>query len=281
MRLSLTTPQKVKPSSMNARRPNIRRAATVEDRRVTATEADSLRDLAVSLGVGADTLTAAHQMYLRALAVAAWADGIISDAEYADLGEVARLLGLPANAVETELASARGMTPQMTIPANGRAFIPATRSASPGIPPPHATNSRHVPSAPGSGSPAQSVTRPGSSWLPTRTPNRPKHAGPASSASLSSPSRCSSQCWTAVSHVAPRQFRSERRRSNAREEMCRRWTLPARSCPPVVKHLAEDECSHHPHPGVWMTPSMRTRSLASLGMADRGFINVRLHKSNA
>jgi DNA polymerase III subunit epsilon len=92
----------------------------LEDRRVTATEADSLRDLAVSLGVGADTLTAAHQMYLRALAVAAWADGIISDTEYADLGEVARLLGLPASVVETELASARGMTPQMTVPVNGR-----------------------------------------------------------------------------------------------------------------------------------------------------------------
>ena len=73
----------------------------LEDRRVTATEAESLRDLAVSLGVGAELLIAAHQMYLRALAVTAWADGVISDAEYADLGEVARLLGLPATAVDT------------------------------------------------------------------------------------------------------------------------------------------------------------------------------------
>ncbi len=67
----------------------------LEDRRVTAAEADSLHDLVVSLGVGADALTAAHQMYLRALAVAAWADGVINDAELADLGEVAHLLGLP------------------------------------------------------------------------------------------------------------------------------------------------------------------------------------------
>ena len=96
--------------------------SVLEDRRVTATEADSLRDLAVSLGVGADALIAAHQLYLRALAVTAWADGVITDAEYADLGEVARLLGFPPHAVDIELAAARGMTPQMTVPVNGRAL---------------------------------------------------------------------------------------------------------------------------------------------------------------
>jgi DNA polymerase-3 subunit epsilon len=94
--------------------------SVLEDRRVTATEAESLRDLAVSLGVGADALMDAHRMYLRALAVAAWSDGIITDAEYADLGEVARLLGFPATAVEIELAAARGAAPQMTVPVNGR-----------------------------------------------------------------------------------------------------------------------------------------------------------------
>jgi DNA polymerase-3 subunit epsilon len=94
----------------------------LEDRRVTATEADSLRDLAVSLGVGVDAVIAAHQVYLRALAVTAWADGVITDAEYADLGEVARLLGFPPHAVDIELAAVRGMTPQMTIPVNGRAL---------------------------------------------------------------------------------------------------------------------------------------------------------------
>jgi DNA polymerase-3 subunit epsilon len=96
--------------------------SVLEDRRVTATEAESLRDLAVSLGVGGDALIAAHQMYLRALAVTAWSDGVISDDECADLGEVARLMGLPAAAVDTELAAARGMTPQMTVPVNGRAL---------------------------------------------------------------------------------------------------------------------------------------------------------------
>lgn len=92
----------------------------LEDRRVTATEAESLRDLAQSLGVGADAVIAAHQAYLRALAVAAWADGVITDAEYADLGEVAHLLGFPARAVDIELDAARGMTPRVAVPVNGR-----------------------------------------------------------------------------------------------------------------------------------------------------------------
>ena len=92
----------------------------LEDRRVTATEAESLHDLAVSLGLGAEVIIAAHQTYLRALAVAAWADGVITDAEYADLGEVARLLGFPAKAVDIELATAHGMSPQMAVPVNGR-----------------------------------------------------------------------------------------------------------------------------------------------------------------
>lgn len=96
--------------------------SVLEDRRVTGTEADGLHDLAVSLGISAGAVAAAHQMYLRALAITAWADGVITDAEYADLGEVARLLGLPAHTVDTELAAARRMTPQMAVPINGRAL---------------------------------------------------------------------------------------------------------------------------------------------------------------
>lgn len=52
--------------------------------------------------------------------MAAWADGVITDAEYADLGEVARLLGFPARAVDIELATAHGMSPRMAVPVNGR-----------------------------------------------------------------------------------------------------------------------------------------------------------------
>jgi hypothetical protein len=61
-------------------------------------------------------------MYLRALAVTAWADGVITDVEYADLGEVARLLGSPARAVDVELAAARDTTQQAAVPVNGRAL---------------------------------------------------------------------------------------------------------------------------------------------------------------
>lgn len=92
----------------------------LEDRRVTTEEAQSLRELAGELGIGADAVTSAHQMYLRALAIAAWADGVVTDGEYADLTEVARLLGFPVNEVDTELATARNRAPQTKIPVNGR-----------------------------------------------------------------------------------------------------------------------------------------------------------------
>jgi DNA polymerase-3 subunit epsilon len=96
--------------------------SALEDRRVSAAEADSLHDLATALGVGADVIVAAHQMYLRALAVAAWADGVITDLEHADLGEVARLLGLPDSTVDAELAAASDTAPEMSVPVNGRAL---------------------------------------------------------------------------------------------------------------------------------------------------------------
>jgi Exonuclease len=53
---------------------------------------------------GADALIAAHQMYLRALAVTAWADGVISDAEYTDLRDPAKSFMRS----EAALASAAG-----------------------------------------------------------------------------------------------------------------------------------------------------------------------------
>jgi DNA polymerase-3 subunit epsilon len=152
--------------------------SVLEDRRVTTTEAESLRDLAVSLGVGADALVAAHQMYLRALAVTAWADGVITDGEYADLGEVAALLGFPLHAVDIELAAARGVTPQMTVPVNGRVLRAGDAGVSPGLPPLLAASWRRAPPVPGSRSPARSAARPGSWSRPTRTPSRVRHAAP-------------------------------------------------------------------------------------------------------
>lgn len=92
----------------------------LEDRRVTATEVETLRELAGELGIGADAVTVAHQMYLGALAVAAWADGVVTDAEHADLTDVSRLLGFPDSTVDIELAAARNLASQKKIPLNGR-----------------------------------------------------------------------------------------------------------------------------------------------------------------
>jgi DNA polymerase-3 subunit epsilon len=59
-------------------------------------------------------------MYLRALAVAAWADGVITDAEYADLGDAARLLGLPGGTVDTELDAAHEIAATVSVPVSSR-----------------------------------------------------------------------------------------------------------------------------------------------------------------
>jgi hypothetical protein len=71
-------------------------------------------------GCGCDALSANTQMYLRALAAAAWADGVLNEAECADLREVAWLPGLPAGAVDAELAAARDKEPDTIAPINGR-----------------------------------------------------------------------------------------------------------------------------------------------------------------
>lgn len=98
--------------------------SVLEDRRVTGIEAESLRDLAISLGLGAGAVIAAHEIYLRELAVAAWADGVITDAEYADLGDVARLLGFDAGTVDYTLAETHAMLPQAGMPINSRELHP-------------------------------------------------------------------------------------------------------------------------------------------------------------
>ncbi|HEY1705868.1 MAG TPA: exonuclease domain-containing protein [Trebonia sp.] len=79
-----------------------------------------LRELAGALGIGANAVTVAHQMYLGALAIAAWADGVVTNVERTDLTEVARLLGFPASAVDIELAAARDLAPQNKVLVNGQ-----------------------------------------------------------------------------------------------------------------------------------------------------------------
>jgi DNA polymerase-3 subunit epsilon len=65
----------------------------LEDRRVDESEGDALVETAVKWGLSKDQIDRAHKDYLNRLAVAAVADGIVSDVERWDLQLVSRLLG--------------------------------------------------------------------------------------------------------------------------------------------------------------------------------------------
>lgn len=78
------------------------------DRHLSASEQDALLDLAESLGFSLDTAMDLHRRYLTALAQAALADDIVTEAERQDLLEVAGLLGLTSEDVEIALSSAMG-----------------------------------------------------------------------------------------------------------------------------------------------------------------------------
>jgi DNA polymerase-3 subunit epsilon len=65
----------------------------LEDRHVDDSEADALLETAVRWGLRGDQVRLAHRDYLNRLAVAAVADGIVTDVERRDLKLVARLLG--------------------------------------------------------------------------------------------------------------------------------------------------------------------------------------------
>lgn len=65
----------------------------LEDRTVDDSEGEALLDTAVRWGLSTDQVRLAHREYLNRLAVAAVADGIVTDAERRDLKLVARLLG--------------------------------------------------------------------------------------------------------------------------------------------------------------------------------------------
>jgi DNA polymerase-3 subunit epsilon len=79
----------------------------LEDRHVTFAEADALIELAQRWGMSSQETREAHAEYLRALAVAALADGLISDTERRDLAEVAEWLGLGACAIDDAVTEAR------------------------------------------------------------------------------------------------------------------------------------------------------------------------------
>ncbi|WP_216205266.1 exonuclease domain-containing protein [Amycolatopsis aidingensis] len=77
------------------------------DRQISATEADSLLDIAQELGLHKADVLAAHRTYLRALARAGWEDGVITEDERRDLDAVAALLGLDHDSVDAVLEQER------------------------------------------------------------------------------------------------------------------------------------------------------------------------------
>ena len=82
------------------------------DRVVSVREQDALATAAGELGIDRPTALALHQGYLDALARAAWADGVVTDAEVDDLRGVADLLCLLPDDVDRALMSAARTTPR-------------------------------------------------------------------------------------------------------------------------------------------------------------------------
>jgi len=79
----------------------------LEDRIVSEDEAARLPELATELGLTHETAHRAHREYLRQVCVAAWRDGLVTDAERADLLTVAQMLGVPAQETLTILGDTR------------------------------------------------------------------------------------------------------------------------------------------------------------------------------
>jgi DNA polymerase-3 subunit epsilon len=79
----------------------------LEDRIVSDSEVSALASLAAELGLARGTAEHAHREYLGHIAAAAWQDRTVTDAERADLLEVARLLNVPTIEALTILDSAR------------------------------------------------------------------------------------------------------------------------------------------------------------------------------
>ncbi len=76
------------------------------DRHLSAREHDALAGLARELGIGRTRARELHEAYLHDLCAAAWADGILTEDEIADLDAVAGLLGLMRDDVERLLEDA-------------------------------------------------------------------------------------------------------------------------------------------------------------------------------
>lgn len=73
---------------------------------LSAHEEEALIQVAAGLGLQRDQIAAVHATFLDAMAIAAWEDGLVTDAELSDLSNVACMLGLPGALVRIALERA-------------------------------------------------------------------------------------------------------------------------------------------------------------------------------
>jgi DNA polymerase III subunit epsilon len=73
------------------------------DRHISAHEANSLVELAETLGIGRSTCAALHQEYFDQLTAVAWADGVLTDEEKAQVTSVGQALGLASEAIDAAM----------------------------------------------------------------------------------------------------------------------------------------------------------------------------------
>ncbi len=80
--------------------------SALEDRRVTADEADALFDTATRWGLARNEVVAIHDSYFNSLVALAREDGIVTESELADLHEVSELLGYTADKFDALMGAA-------------------------------------------------------------------------------------------------------------------------------------------------------------------------------
>ena len=82
----------------------------LEDRRVEESEVDALVEMADNCGLSREQIQHVHRNYLDQLAVAAWADGVVAEAERRDLQMVAHLLRQENRSLDQILAEAKSQS---------------------------------------------------------------------------------------------------------------------------------------------------------------------------
>lgn len=100
----------------------------LEDRLITGTEAAQLTHIASDLGLTRPQARAAHEQFLDALTVAAWADGVVTETEWADLQAVTKLLGLSRADLDRAMRAAE---PGAAPPATAARLPPTVRANKP------------------------------------------------------------------------------------------------------------------------------------------------------